>query len=129
MDRNLTEAERAVWNAFLAGTPLDLRGPDPTQSDVSPDLWNPDQRVGADVICALVRGAATGADGDAPALRLAGALITGAIDLGDAVVRFPIELDRCYLERSASFANARTRSVAMTYCKLPRILGRGWFVD
>ncbi|MFI0904258.1 oxidoreductase [Streptomyces sioyaensis] len=106
----LDAAERLLWDSFAQGTAVDVR--DSTSSAES--------AVRADVIEALLLGAgANPAPGDRPALRLAGARITGSMDLRFAEVAVPVILADCRFDEVPQLQGARTRELAFPGSSLP----------
>jgi hypothetical protein len=63
------------------------------------------------------------------AVRLAGARITGCLDLTDGQIAFPFELADCLLETPPQLARARTRTLRLTGCSSPGFGGSWTQVD
>jgi hypothetical protein len=76
----LTEPEQALWQAFPRGAWVDLRDGDR------------DRAIRAEVIRALLLGAADREPGHAPGVRIRGARITGRLDLMGATVAWLVLL-------------------------------------
>jgi hypothetical protein len=119
--KDLTGPERRVWQAFARGEPVDLGPGDPT------DEWGPQRTVRAEVIVRLLLGAVPAEPGYTPKLALAGARITGAIDLSGGTVSCELRLTRCWLDEPLEASDAKLRSVALHGCRAPRL--DLWAVD
>jgi hypothetical protein len=107
----LNPAERALWDAFPIGGPVDLRGA-------------PDRTVRAEVIAALLRGSRTTASGERAGLTLLGADVTGRLDLTFAEVTVPLTLEECVFDTELDLTNATMRSVRIQASELPGLVGR-----
>jgi hypothetical protein len=108
---DLSQAERAVRDAFGHGHWTDLSGAD-------------DPVVRAEVLASLLLHPAEPSDGEVPALRLRGARITGVLDIAFGTVTAPLQLDACTLEGGPDLTGASTRSVELTGCTLPGLSAR-----
>jgi hypothetical protein len=117
----LTKPERAVWDAFPRGGTVDLGGDDPTAPDAAAGDWGPDQWVRADVLARLLLGAVPAEPGLTPKLVLVGARITGTLDLSGGTLGCELWLTRCWLDTALRAADARTRSVTLRGCRVPRL--------
>jgi hypothetical protein len=100
--RTLSAAERALWDAFPRGGTVDLAG-----RKSSPRA----RAIRGQVIRALLLGVqpAQGA-----AVRLAGARITGTLDLSHGVIAGPVLLQRCEIEGVINLTGAKTRDIDLT---------------
>ena len=108
-------AERALSAAFANGSRVDLRtGPDddPRRAD-----WSAARTVRADFINGLLLGHVP-VTGAIAGLRLAGARITGRLDLSHATIEHPLDFEGCHFEEPVLLAEARTRSVRLLGCVL-----------
>jgi hypothetical protein len=126
---DLTKPERAVWDAFARGATVDLGGDDPTAPDAAAGDWGPDQRVRADVLARLLLGAVPAEPGLTPKLVLAGARITGTLDLSGGTVGCELSLARCWLDGTVQATDAKTRSVTLHGCRVPLLDLWGLDVD
>jgi hypothetical protein len=115
----LTEPERRVWEAFARGVPVDLGGGDPT-GDASADDWGPSQQVRAEVVARLLLGAVVAEPGYTPRLALAGARITGPIDISGGTVTCELRLTRCWLDEPLNASDAKLRNLALQTCRVAR---------
>ena len=100
----LTPTERELWDAYPEGRWVDLRTGSPAEDDpAGGDGWGSDRSVRATVVTGLLLRGNDRSTHAVAALRLAGARITGRIDLEGAEVLSPLCLDGCWLEdRSGS---------------------------
>jgi hypothetical protein len=115
----LTVPERAVWQAFPRGEHVDLTG-----------AWGQwARRVRAEVIAALLLGAVPAEPGRIAALRVDGALITGAVGLAHAVIAGPVRLRHCEFESAIDLTGARTREFDLHGSRLPGLLASRAQVD
>jgi uncharacterized protein YjbI with pentapeptide repeats len=113
---DLTPAERRVWRAFPTGTPVDLRN----GTDDDPeggDAWPARRTLRAWVLRKLLLSPPV--DGEVAALRVAGARVTGALDLKYATVEHPIGLWGCHFEETPVLYGARVRQVNLSGSRLP----------
>jgi hypothetical protein len=128
---DLTAAEQAVCDAFRSGATVDLRTGDADEDDpANSDTWGAERTVRAAVLCALL----LGHDADesterVPALRLAGALVTGDFDLEYAEVPCRIRLSGCALRGVVKIGNLRTRHLTIEGSRLPKLLGTNAVID
>ncbi|WP_431043636.1 oxidoreductase [Streptomyces sp. P1-3] len=120
----LTPPERELWDAFPAGRWVDLRtGTAEADDPAGGDRWGPERTVRAEVIAALLLGANAAPAGAVASLRLAGARITGRLDLAGAEISHTLWLKWCRLEERASFYGASTRTIRIVDSRLPGLNG------
>lgn len=117
---DLTESERLLWEAFPQGTWLDLRagktrGNDP--GDVAG--WGRERIIRAEVISALLLGAAGQEPGYAPGVRLRGVLVKGQLDLTGATVAMPLVCECCHFDTELRLVDAAAKTVAIVDSYLP----------
>lgn len=104
--------------AFVSGELLDLRSgddDDPRQAST----WPQSRQVGAASMMALLLGGTQAEPGQVAMLRLAGARVTGQLDLDGAELNHRLELVGCVLDEPLLISEARTRSITLTGCVLP----------
>jgi hypothetical protein len=127
---DLSACEQRLWEAFPRGALVDLRVGDGSVDDLaSAARWGAGRTVRGRVIAELLLGACDGERGHVPAVRLAGARIVGAIDVGDGRAVASLGLVECYLECPPDFTGAASRSIRLTSCGLPGFGGRLLRVD
>ncbi|MGW4195485.1 oxidoreductase [Streptomyces sp. NPDC005004] len=124
----LSAAERELWDGFPEGRWVDLRTGTPEHDDPAGGAeWGPGRTVRAEVVSALLLGVNPAGAGSVAALRLAGARITGRIDLAGAEIGQVLWLKGCLLEHPVSFYGASTRTIRITDSRVPGVdagLGR-----
>ncbi|WP_407563844.1 oxidoreductase [Streptomyces sp. 184] len=122
---DLTPPERELWAAFPEGRPVDLRTGDAARDDPAGGAeWGPERTVRAAVLAALLLGAHPPQPGAIAALRLAGARITGGLDLAGAETAHRMRLEHCFFEGEVTFNAATTAGVRLDDSVLPRIDAR-----
>jgi hypothetical protein len=119
------EAERRLWRSFRQGRELDLGTGDPVGgfSDSSNGLMR--REIRGSVITQLLLGATTPTPGYVPRLRLSGAHITGPFDLSGAEIACEVNLTRCLFDETMCLQDARTKSIGIAECRIPRIDAAG----
>ncbi|MGP3988872.1 oxidoreductase [Streptomyces sp. 3N207] len=116
----LTSPERELWDAFPEGRRVDLRTGVPEDDRVAEGgQWGPGRTVRAAVIVALLLGANTVQPGAVACLRLAGARISGRLDLAGVQVGHPLWFEDCWFEESVDLFGASTRSIAIVGSRVP----------
>jgi hypothetical protein len=113
----LTEPEQALWQAFPRGAWVDLRDGDR------------DRAIRAEVISALLLGAADREPGYTPGVRIRGARVTGRLDLMGATVTWPLVCEYCYFEEELRFVESVTRTVRIVQSRLPAFNGTRMRLD
>ncbi|CAL9287233.1 membrane-associated oxidoreductase [Streptomyces olindensis] len=114
---DMTPAEERVWRAFPRGADVDFRTP----SDEGPARgadWGPERSIRAGVLRALLLSAPQ-EDGETAALRVAGARITGVLDLKYAEVDHAVRLSDCRFEEVPVLYGARLRQLNLRDSVLP----------
>ena len=121
---DLTEPERLLWQAFARGAWVDLRSGDPAGDDpAGASRWGPERVIRAEVIRALLLGAAESEPGHVPAVRLRGALITGRLDLMGATVAYPLVCEYCRFDEEVRLVESALRTVRIVDSRLPSLNG------
>jgi hypothetical protein len=109
---DLSKAERSLWEAFPAGRWVDFRTGDPSQDDLgAADGWGPGRTIRAEVIAALLLGAAAVEPGRFPAVRLRGARVSGRLDVMGATLTCALVCEYCWLDTAPRFVEATTKTV------------------
>ncbi|MEU2603107.1 oxidoreductase [Streptomyces albus] len=118
----LTPPERALWDAFPEGRRVDLRTGSPGEDRVAEGAqWGTGRTVRAAVIAALLLGANTAQPGAVAALRLAGARISGQLNLAGAQVAHALWLEDCWFEEGVDLSGASTQSIAIVGSRVPGV--------
>ncbi|MDI1466267.1 hypothetical protein QEZ54_35350 [Catellatospora sp. KI3] len=127
MDRDelVNEAERALWDAFGAGTMVNLGPGEPAEDGFDPQSWGADRTVRAELIARLLLGVRDVEPGYIAKVRLAGAMVTGELDLNGGDTSHELHLDRCWLDGTPDLADAYTKGIALTGCRLPGLTAHG----
>jgi hypothetical protein len=113
----LTEPEQALWQAFPRGAWVDLRD------------TGRDRAIRAEVITALLLGAADREPGCTPGVRIRGAQVTGRLDLMGGTVSWPLVCEYCDFEEELRFVEAITRTVRIVQSRLPAFNGTRMRLD
>jgi hypothetical protein len=112
---DLSDAERAVWDAFPRAGKVDLTGTG--------------EPVRGEVLAALLRGARPADAGQVPAIRLTGARITGVLDLSFAEVRYAVLMRDCVFDEPPALYATRMRQFSLTGSRLPALYASDSQVD
>jgi hypothetical protein len=113
----LTDPERAVWEAVETGKLVDLRPGDTGRDDpANGATWSADRQVRAQLLYELLTGISKPKEFSPRALRLAGAWITGALDLEAVALECPLLLRGCYLDRPITLDEARAPALRLPGC-------------
>ncbi|MFE5138437.1 oxidoreductase [Streptomyces fagopyri] len=115
----LSTAERQLWDAYPSGQSVDFRSARPEDGIEHGDSWGDERTVRAGVVSTLLLGGNPGRPGSVPALRLAGARISGVLDLGGAEIGQGIWFEDCWFEQGVRFYGAATRTVEIKGSRLP----------
>ncbi|NEE15462.1 membrane-associated oxidoreductase [Streptomyces sp. SID7499] len=114
---DMTPAEDRVWRAFPRGQDVDFRHAADEDTERGAD-WGPDRTVRASVVRALLLSAPQ-EDGETAALRLAGARITGVLNLQYADLDHAVRLSDCFFEDTPVLYAARLRQLNLRGSVLP----------
>ncbi|MEO3808955.1 hypothetical protein ABGB17_08125 [Sphaerisporangium sp. B11E5] len=126
----LTPAERRVWEAYPTGAWVDLRTGDAERDDPAHGgRWGRERTVRAEVLTALLLGAQSPEDGRVAGLRLAGARITGLVNLSDATLTAKLHLLNCHITDPIAMSDATTKGVRFRGCDIHRIRAARCTVD
>ncbi|MCQ4206606.1 oxidoreductase [Streptomyces longispororuber] len=116
----LTPPERELWDAFPEGRHVDLRTGTPGEDRVTEGgQWGPERTVRATVIAVLLSGGNAPRPGAAPGLRLAGARISGHLDLSDLELGQALRIEECWFEEAPTLQGASTRTIRIMDSRLP----------
>jgi hypothetical protein len=122
---DLTEPERKIWQATVAGILVDLRVGDP-QLD-SPEQWakwGRERAIRAKVIVALLLGDGEAASMAVRGVRLQGARITGELNLEATTLRCPLALLDCSFASAINLEEAMALSVRLSGSHVPTVHAR-----
>ncbi|MBQ0950860.1 membrane-associated oxidoreductase [Streptomyces sp. RK76] len=145
---DLTPAESRLWRAFASGTDVDFRatnppapgssatdpsgGADPSGADADDpargDTWGPERTVRASVLRSLLLDGPR-EDGRVAALSLAGARVTGRLDVQYATVDHPVRLRHCHFDEAPRFYGARLRELNLSESVLPGLISHAVRVE
>ncbi|WP_433238385.1 hypothetical protein [Actinomadura nitritigenes] len=112
---DLSDAERALWDAFPNAGKVDLTGTG--------------EAVRGEVVSALLLGARPADAGQVPAVRLTGARITGVLDLSFAEVRYAVLMRDCVFDEPPALYATRIRQFSLTGSRLPGLFASDSQVD
>jgi hypothetical protein len=113
----LTDPERAVWEAVETGKLVDLRVGDPKRDDPAMGAsWGVDRQVRAQLLYELLRGISKPEGTPPRALKLAGAWIIGALDLEAVTLLCPLLLRGCYVDQPISLEEASAPALRLPGC-------------
>lgn len=125
----INEAERRLWDAFSAGTVVDLGPGDPTGDGFNPDDWTGARAVRGEVISRLLLGVRPPEAGYAAKIVLAGARITGRLDLSGSQEEHELLVRRCWLDAPLDLTDSITRSVEFSTSRIPGMNARCWHAN
>ncbi|MGW7426050.1 oxidoreductase [Streptomyces sp. NPDC054813] len=118
----MTLPERELWDSFPEGRQVELRVGTPDEDNPARGAdWGPERTLRAAVVTALARGANAAPPGAVTALRVAGARITGRLDLAGAEIGHMLRFEGCWFEEAPSFYGATTRTIGIIGSRAPGI--------
>jgi hypothetical protein len=127
---DLSESEQLLWQASRHGELVDLRGKSSGRGGLeTAGTWGPGRVVRADVIRALLLGAADAEPGSVPGVRLRGARITGRLDLTGAVIQWPLTCEGCHFDEEIFLAESSIRALRVVNSRLLAFNGASMRVD
>ncbi len=131
--QDLTYVERRLCQAAVDGTVLNLRTGVAVQDIPATGRgWGKDRQVRAQVLKQLLSGAGDldGEFGAPIAVRLQGASIVGALNVGSLTLRCSLDLRDCYMRHPVSFARTKLPYLSLRGSYLVRQCnGRGLIVE
>ncbi|WP_327308327.1 hypothetical protein [Streptomyces sp. NBC_01298] len=99
---------------------MDLRTGAPEDDRVAGGgRWGRGRTVRAAVIAVLLSGANAAQPGATPGLKLAGARISGFLDLSDLELGQALRIEACWFEEAPKLDGASTRTIRVTDSRLP----------
>src|ERR1700687_3113751 len=118
----LTSGERRLVDAAANGDLADFSATDLAENDPARGhSWGDQRTLSAQVVRALATGSNPSWKTASSGLRIAGAKITGLLDLADAKIRFPMAFIGCCFDREPSLRNASVKSIFLGGRTLPRL--------
>ncbi|GAA3849151.1 membrane-associated oxidoreductase [Streptomyces coacervatus] len=114
---DLTPAEQQVWRAFATGAAVDFREED-DEDTAEGAQWGPERTVRATVLRALLLNGPQ-EPGEIAAVKLAGARITGVLDVRYGTSDFAIRLSHCHFDEVPLLYGARFRQLNLSNSVLP----------
>jgi hypothetical protein len=115
MPVDLSEAERSLWAAYPDGRWVDFRTGNARQDHLKgAGQWGRHRTVRAEVVAALLLGAAPAEPGRVAAVRLRGARIIGRLDVMGGTVTCALVCECCYFDTAPRFTDASTKTVRLT---------------
>ena len=117
--KDLSQTENALWAAFAHGGMVDIRtGDDALDDPVQAESWGPERTIRAEIVAALLLGGCPQRPGYVAAVRVAGARISGSLDLSGGNVGVPLRLEGCRLDQAANLREATCKSVDLLRSEL-----------
>lgn len=101
-------------------------GPDDLETAAS---WGPDRVIRAEVIRALLLGAAEVKPGSVPGVRLRGARVIGQLDLTSASIPWSLTCEWCYFDDEITLAESSVPALRIVNSKFPAFDGSRMRVD
>ncbi|MFG2549867.1 membrane-associated oxidoreductase [Streptomyces sp. NPDC048581] len=123
----LTPAERMVWEAFPKGEAVDFRATEGESAAHGAD-WGEQRTVRAAVLKALLLDGPA-VSGEVAALKVAGARITGVLDLRYATIESVARLSHCHFDDVPDFSGAQLKYLNLTGSRLPGLAAARVRVD
>jgi hypothetical protein len=128
--RQMSQAERRLQRAVVSAEPVDLRTRRLEQDDVTHGReWPRDRCIRANVLAAILLESSQVSTRTIPVLRLAGARITGSLELIGANLAKTLWLEKCYFEEPPDLTDARTRTIRIVQSYLPGLKAQNVKVD
>ncbi len=114
--------ERRLWSAFRDGSMLDSSaGVAVNVNPVTGAAWGPERQIRAHVIAVLLLDGPPARPGKVRALHIAGARVTGELDLTSATIDCEIHFDACSFSGVLSLRHATTLAVYLCRSYLPEL--------
>jgi hypothetical protein len=110
----LTGPEQKLWRAVTTGEWVKLPDDTARPSPVQGGSWGRERKVRAELIVQLVTGMGPQPEHMVRMLRLRGAHIVGGLDFEGAVLRCPLVLDQCRLDRRVNLEQADAALIWLT---------------
>jgi hypothetical protein len=121
----LTDPERKLWDAIQSGASIDLRTGDSERDDpTSGATWDTSRQIRAQLLSELLTKTSAPADPRPRPLRLAGARVTGTLDLEAATLTRPVLLWGCFFDEPIILTEASTYALRFPGCHVPGLTAR-----
>ncbi|MCQ4081494.1 oxidoreductase [Streptomyces sp. RB6PN25] len=119
--QGLTSTEEHLWETFRRGDLCDVRTGDPELDDPTAQHdWGPERTVRAEIIARLLLDGPPHEPGRVAALKLAGAAITGLLNLAGGRVVPYLELRNCRFDTEIRLPEAHFATIRLIRCAIPR---------
>lgn len=116
----LTDPERKLWDATQSGATIDLRTGNSERDDpTSGETWDTSRQIRARLLSELLTKNSGPADTRPRTLRLAGARVTGTLDLEAATLTRPVQLRGCFFDEPITLTGASTQALQLPGCYVP----------
>jgi hypothetical protein len=121
----LTDPERKLWDAIQSGATVDLRTGDFKRDDpATGEAWDTSRQIRAQLLFELLTKTSGPAGPQVRTLRLAGARITGTLDLEATTLAWPVLLMGCFFDQPITLAEASTYALRLPGCHVPGLIAR-----
>ena len=127
-DLALTEPERRMWEAAMAGELFSFGHGDPRELD-SPDDWGPERTIRGQVLAELLVRVGVVQPTTVRLVGIEGARVTGEVNLGQAEVTAAVHFGQCLFEHDMLLLFARTRSLQLKSCALASVDAMGASIE
>jgi hypothetical protein len=118
--RQMSQPERLLLRSAASGQLVDLRTGSQGQDDITHGSeWSSKRCIRAEILASCLLDLTQAPKSGVPILRLAGARITGHLDLGGAELVKAIWFEQCYFDEPPNFSDARTRTIRIMQSYLP----------
>jgi hypothetical protein len=119
----LADPERKLWDAVQSGATADLRTGDRNRDDPrTGEAWDTSRQIRAQLLFELLTKTGGPADPQARTLRLAGARVTGTLDLEAATIAWPVLLMGCFFDEPITVTDASTYALRLPGCHVPALI-------
>lgn len=121
-----SQSERRLRLAARRGELLDFRssgGAEPTS------IWGASRSVRASVLAELLSVRLPALPGKSAAVRLAGARITGALDLSHFHIAQSVELLECWFDEPLHLTTSHAETISLRGCRIPGLSAQGLRTD
>jgi hypothetical protein len=128
--RDLSDAERRVWNAFPAGSRMEFgTGRAEDDDPAAGEGWGLDRQVRAEVLAALLCGAVEVEPGQIGEIHLCRAHVIGELSLASATLKHRLRLRGCYIADGIDLSDATTPTLDLRGCNVGSIGLSGAKID